>query len=217
MFLQRPLHVPYAPYSCPTFSDIFARQQCATITFESVPSEKKRPLRPRHTGPPAPPTNAKLAANGAEVGTGFPLRKNRSIPVCARYATETNIARGGPGRPRSGSDPGNAEGTFFSLGTERDSTLTTLAYASEEKIHVPWRCDVFFVSPAVVKQAITRLMPKRVYIEHKVQDDTSFPASFLRVRASLHFAMSPHLTPAELDFIFGLASQGEPPAGVHAA
>ena len=29
--------------------------------------------------------------------------------------------------------------------------------------------------------------------------------------------MSPHLTPAELDFIFGLASQGEPPAEVHAA
>ena len=57
----------------------------------------------------------------------------------------------------------------------------------------------------------------RVYLEHKVQDGTPFPASFLRVRASLHFAMSPHLTPAELDFIFGLASQGKPPAEVHAA
>ena len=29
--------------------------------------------------------------------------------------------------------------------------------------------------------------------------------------------MSPHLTPAELDFIFGLASQGKPAAEVHAA
>ena len=34
---------------------------------------------------------------------------------------------------------------------------------------------------------------------------------------ALHFAMAPHLTSAELDFVFGLRPQGKSPAEVHAA
>ena len=59
-------------------------------------------------------------------------------------------------------------------------------------------------------------MPKSVGIEHKAQDDTSLLVS-LSLCVCLLFAIAPHLSSAELDFVFGLASRGKSPAEVHAA
>ena len=56
------------------------RCQCITIKSESVPSEKNVPSI-LATSPPHTPADAKLVASRAEVGTGVPLRNNRSIFV----------------------------------------------------------------------------------------------------------------------------------------
>ena len=92
------------------------------------------PSRAKKTSPPsssyrtpAPPIDAMLIASRAELGTGFAVRKNRSLLVRERYSEAGNIAREGPGGHRQGMGREIAEGTFFSLGTGRESILNTQA------------------------------------------------------------------------------------------
>ena len=103
----------------------------------------------------------------------------------------------------------------FSLGTERDSILTTPAYASERKIHVPWRHGPLTALSASVKQATIRLMPKSVGIEHKAQDDTSLLVSLSLCVSALRNGTTPLV--CRVGLRFGLAPQGKSPAEVHAA
>ena len=146
------------------------RCQCITIKSESVPSEKNVPsiLATSH---PRTPIDAKLVASRAEVGRGFSLRKSRSILVRGRYATGANFARVGPRGHSQGVNRENIEGTFFSLGTGRDSILTTQAHASEEILQVLWRHGPFAVLSSSVKHATTTLMPREISIERQAQDD----------------------------------------------
>ena len=95
----------------------------------------------------------------------------------------------------------------FSLGTERDSILTTPAYASERKIHVPWRHGPLTALSASVKQATIRLMPKSVGIEHKAQDDTSLLVSLSLCVSALRNCTTPLVCRAGFRFRIGIPGQ----------
>ena len=165
---------------------------------------------------PRTPKQCKVGCQLSRSGDRFRGAK-KSFHSCLRTVYRNRQhCKGGAGWSQPWSDSSKCRGDVFSLGTERDSTLTTPAYASERKIHVPWRHGPLTALSVSVKQATIRLMPKSVGIEHKAQDGASLLVS-LSLCVCLLFAMAPHLSSAELDFVSGLAPLGKSPAEVHAA
>ena len=178
------------------------------------PERKKNvpPSSPCRT--PAPPIDAMLVASRAELGTGFPVRKNRSCLVRGRYSEAANIAREGPVGHSQGMGWDNVEGTFFFARDGKGShsehagigIRANFACALEA-----WHCPRFV---SLWKAGHHRTYGS--YHTHIAESSRRLIVPLCLVWR-LRFAMAPHLTSAELDFVCSLASQGKSPAEVHAA
>ena len=96
---------------------------------------------------------------------------------------------------------------MFSLGTERDYVLTTPAYASERKIHVPWRHGPLTALSVSVKQATIRLMPKSLGTDHKAQDDASLLVSLSLCVSALRNGTTPLVCRVGFRFRIGIPGQ----------
>ena len=119
------------------------------------PERKKRPLHSRHVAPPHP-SRCKVGYQQSRSGERFPVAK-KSFHSCSRKVCHRNQhCKGGAAWSQPRSESGKCRGDVFSLGTGRDSILTTPAYASERKIHVPWKHGPFVFVSVSGKQGITR-------------------------------------------------------------